>query len=386
MKTNRQRTMVQEVSPDDATQASRQAPLEAPIIGGLSDRILDSLTSGVLAVDLEGRTVFMNPALSRELGLDHEKWKDQMATDLFRSVTSMVPVKRLPLYGVDSLRGSQRTHSREVELRDGGRITHLREDSGPLRDATGTVVGRLYAYHDLSWEKTIDQMKSEFICIASHELRTPMTSIKGAVDLVVDGCMGDVSADAQELLVVARSGCDRMIRLINDILDLSKIEAGQTKLRLARIDLSDLVDDSLISLKPLATKDDISFEFHRPEELPAIYADKIRMEQVITNLVANAIKFSPAGKTIRVALSEDAGWVRCSVRDEGCGIKDEDLDRIFGKFQQVGDPQRGGGTGLGLAITQALITEHRGKIWVESKPGQGAEFIFRLPAAAADAK
>jgi PAS domain S-box-containing protein len=377
---DRMKTKSSELGPSARPAAGR---VESSVIGALPGIVLNSLTSGVLAVDSDGRAVFVNAALSRDLGIDREKWEGQPATELFRPVTSQVPPKRLPLYCLDSLRQSHRTQSREVELRDGGRITHLREDSGPLRDERGNVVGRLYAYHDLSWEKTLDQMKSEFISIASHELRTPMTSIKGAVDLILSGSNGSVSEEAHDLLEVAQSGCERMIRLINDILDLSKIEAGQTQLRLARIDLSEVVDHSLVSLKPLATKDEITFEVQRPERLSWVEADRDRMEQVITNLVANAIKFSPVKGTIRLQLSEEAGWVHCSVADEGCGIKDEDLDRIFGKFQQVGSPQRGGGTGLGLAITQALITEHRGKIWVQSSVGQGSQFIFRLPAVAA---
>jgi signal transduction histidine kinase len=342
--------------------------------------ILDSMTSGILAVDLEGCILFVNNALSRDLNIDRGQWRQRPAQEIFHSVVSSVPAKRLPLYRLDSMRNSTRAHSREVELHDGERIVHLREDSGPLYEESGKLVGRLYAYHDLSWEKTIDQMKSEFISIASHELRTPMTSIKGAVDLILGGCTGEVSGESLELLQVAHSACERMIRLINDILDLSKIEAGQMKLSLTLVDLADVVNHCLATLKPLAAKDKITFELKHPQSLPRVEADRDRLEQVITNLVANAIKFSPVEGKIAVALAADAGWVTCSVVDQGCGIDDNDLDRIFGKFQQVGTPQRGGGTGLGLAITQALITEHRGKIWVESRLGEGARFVFKIPA------
>jgi signal transduction histidine kinase len=241
------------------------------------------------------------------------------------------------------------------------------------------VVGRLFAYHDLSWEKTIDQMKSEFISIASHELRTPMTSIKGSVDLILGGCAGDVSAESLELLQVAHSACDRMIRLINDILDLSKIEAGQIKLKLAPLNLTDVVEQSLRGLKTLAARDQITITLLASEGLPPIEADSDRIEQVVTNLVSNAIKFSPAMGVVKVELSSDDQWVRCCVSDQGCGIKEEDLDRIFGKFQQASSPQRGVGTGLGLAITHGLVTEHGGKIWAESRLGQGSRFVFCLP-------
>ncbi len=138
----------------------------------------------------------------------------------------------------------------------------------------------------------------------------------------------------------------------------------------------------MTSLKPLAAKDEITFELKHPESLPFVEIDRDRIEQVVTNLVANAIKYSPAKGTIKVDLIGDSDWVTCSVTDQGCGIDENDLDRIFGKFQQVGSPQRGGGTGLGLAIAQALVAEHRGKIWVESRVGEGARFVFSVPAAA----
>jgi len=344
--------------------------------------ILDSLTSGILAVDLEGRILFVNEALSRRLSIDREGWPGRPAPELFRVVESHLSARRAFLSRLSALRDSVRTHSREVEWSDGKRIVHVREDSGPLRDESGQLVGRLFAYHDLSWEKTIDQMKSEFISIASHELRTPMTSIKGSVDLILGGCAGAVSTEALELLEVAQSACDRMIRLINDILDLSKIEAGQIQLKLAPIDLIDAVEHSLRSLKSLADQAEITLRLERPQKLPWVDADKDRIEQVMMNLVFNAIKFSPAKGEVCIRLSADNGWVRCSVSDQGCGIKEEDLDRIFGKFQQLGSPQRGGGTGLGLAITHALVTEHRGKIWVESRVGEGSQFVFSLPVAA----
>ena len=347
--------------------------------GELPKIILDSFTSGVLAVDLEGLISYSNAKLCHYFGMDSEQWVGRPAAELFKSIESRSATKRASVRRKNTPADSLRTHSREIKWNDGQRVVHLREDSGPLRDAAGQPMGRLYTYHDLSWEKTIDQMKSEFISVASHELRTPMTSIKGSVDLILGGCAGEVSTEAMELLGVAHSACDRMIRLINDILDLSKIEAGQIKLKLGQLRLNEAVDYSLRSLKSLAAEDGITFNVASPQDLPCVQADRDRIEQVITNLVFNAIKFSPANGEIAITLWSDAKWVSCSVSDQGCGIKEEDLDRIFGKFQQVGPPQRGAGTGLGLAITQGLVTEHRGKIWVESNVGKGSRFVFCLP-------
>jgi PAS domain S-box-containing protein len=341
--------------------------------------ILDALESGILAVDLEMNVLFVNRALAKRLGTSAEKCQGQSAAGLFDSIAEGIPAARRPLYRLRERRLNPGTRSREVKCLDGQRVMHLREDSAPLRDESGQLIGRLFAYHDVSWEKTVDQMKSDFMSIASHELRTPMTSIKGAIDLILGGCAGEVSGGTEELLGVAQTASDRMIRLINDLLDLSKIEAGQIKLKLEPLNLVDVAQRCLRTLKPLAGQDDIRLRLDAPENLPCIPADADRIEQVVTNLVSNAIKFSPAHGEVLVEISAAQEWLSCSVSDQGCGIKEEDLDRIFGKFQQASSPKRGAGTGLGLAITHALVTEHGGKIWAESKVGQGSRFVFRLP-------
>src|SRR5262249_32119223 len=153
--------------------------------------IVNSLTSGVLAVDLEGRVLFVNVALARRLGIDRDACIGKPAAELFGTLNPRTSVKRSPLYRLRR-RDDTRNMFRDVEWSDGNRIVHLREDSSPLHDKSGQLIGQLFAYHDLSWEKTIDQMKSEFISIASHELRTPMTSIKGSIDLIRGGCAGEI--------------------------------------------------------------------------------------------------------------------------------------------------------------------------------------------------
>lgn len=347
----------------------------------LSTNILESLTSGILAVDLDGLVLFVNAALRRRLGIEGNTSIGKHALGLFGTANPRISAKRSALYRLDPRRDGAKTEYREIEWSDGNKVVHLREDSSPLYDRAGHLNGRLFAYHDLTWEKTIDQMKSEFISVASHELRTPMTSIKGSVDLILGGCVGEVSPEANELLEVAHSACERMIRLINNILDLSKIEAGQMQLRLELIDLADVVERSLRLMNALAAPAGITLKQDSPNGPFLAEADKDRIEQVITNLVSNAIKFSPTNGEVVISIVADKEWVQCSVSDQGCGIAEEDLSRIFGKFQQASLPQRGAGTGLGLAITYALVAEHKGNLWVESQVGVGSRFVFCLPAA-----
>ncbi len=343
--------------------------------------IFDSLASGVIAVDLENRVAFLNRAMCRRLGVKAEDWVGRHAAELLGLIAPRLisaEEKFVMRLGWQQDPEAKLSHQLEWKTDDG--IVHLREDSGPLRSSEGKLIGRVFVYHDISREKDIDRMKSEFISVASHELRTPMTSIKGSVDLILSGFAGEITSDAQELLEIAQKSCDRLIRLINDILDLSKIEAGQIKLNLARMDLTDIVQRSVRGVRQIADQAEVNLRVHRPSDLPQVEVDKDRIEQVVTNLLSNAIKFSPAQAEVRVDLTAADGWVQCAVVDAGCGISEKDVPKVFGKFQQVGE-KRKGGTGLGLAITQALIQEHHGKIWIESKVNVGTSFIFRLPAA-----
>jgi signal transduction histidine kinase len=340
--------------------------------------ILDSLGSGLLAVDVHGKILFLNGVLAALLGVETREWAGRPASELARLVQGRSGAEGGPR--LEWTESKAEPSTREIEWRNEKALRHFREDSVPLRDSSGKTAGRLFAYHDISREKTIDRMKSEFIAVASHELRTPMTSIKGSVDLILSGFAGETSPEMQELLEIAQKSCDRLVRLVNDILDLSKIESGQLKLNLTRADLTEIAVHAVCAAKPFADQADVRLRVERPRPIPLVEVDKDRMEQVITNLISNAVKFSPPKTEVLVEIQASNGWVQCSVIDKGCGIAERDLHRIFGKFQQVGEGRRRGGTGLGLAITQALLEEHGGMIWVESRVNEGSKFIFRVPA------
>jgi len=337
--------------------------------------ILDSLGSGLLVLDAQNRVEFVNRTLAEMLHMVPEDWVGRPAGEFLAVMARFALPVALPRFDWPEIFGS-----RDIEWRDGESLRYFREDSAPLSTgAGGAAGGRVFAYHDVSHEKAVDRMKSEFISVASHELRTPMTSIKGSVDLILSGFAGETSPEMQELLEIAQKSCDRLVRLVNDILDLSKIEAGQLKLNLERLDVTEIAVRAVCAVKPLADKAEVRLRVDRPQPLPLVDADPDRIEQAITNLLSNAVKFSPPKSQVSVELSADGEWVQCAVCDQGVGIAEKDLHRIFGKFQQLSEGRRRGGTGLGLAITRGLIDEHRGSIWVESRVGEGTRFIFRLP-------
>lgn len=340
--------------------------------------VLHSLGSAIAVVSNTDELVYCNDAFARWFDVPREIFVGHPVSELVEAVRSRFCP---PDAAYDCFRRTDDNapFSREFVIRSGERTISLRQDATAWRDESGKSLGCAFAFHDVTREKVIDRMKTEFLAVASHELRTPMTSIKGSIDLVLSGFAGQIGTETQELLEIAHKSCDRLIRLINDILDLAKIEAGQIKLQKALMDLTDPVERSVRGVKSYADQVGVKITMHVQAGLPQLEIDKDRIEQVVTNLLSNSIKFSPESGVIQVRLSSDGGSVLCCVADQGCGIAEQDLEKVFGKFQQVGESPRKGGTGLGLAIAQALVQEHGGKIWVESKLNEGSQFIFRLP-------
>ena len=247
---------------------------------------------------------------------------------------------------------------------------------------TDTASGYLLTFTDATREGEIDEMKSDFISVASHEMRTPMTSIKGSIELLLGGYAGELPAEATELLGICLTAVDRLIRLINDLLDISKIESGKMELHLTRLNVTDCVRKSMRSLRSLAEANKVSIDAVQDEPVPEVMGDRDRLEQVITNLLSNALKYSPPEKTVRIRVTAVNNVVRVAVSDQGQGIPGDQLQRVFDRFQQLAGAKKG--TGLGLTIARALVEQHHGRIWVESELGSGTSFYFELPTISGD--
>ena len=237
--------------------------------------------------------------------------------------------------------------------------------------------------------RKIDSMKSEFVAVASHELRTPLAAIKNAVQLMLSGETGEVNENQKKFLSMAERNINRLTNILTDLLDLSRIESGKIGLKFENIQLKDIIELAASSLRPHADVKSIQIDVQIPESLPPIYGDQEKIEQILTNLIGNAIKFTPDGGKILITahlpshdLKEGYGQtVAISVKDSGIGIPAEHLDAVFQKFHQVeGSLHRSvSGTGLGLAITKGLVEAQQGKIVVESEMGKGSTFTFTLP-------
>jgi two-component system sensor histidine kinase GlrK len=231
----------------------------------------------------------------------------------------------------------------------------------------------------------LDTMKEDFISRVSHELRTPLTAIKEASSMLLEGTYLNMPEKQKELLMVTTEECERLIRLVNSILDLSCMEAKMMDYYFGECRLAALIKEIVLKFEPIALRNKISLESEFPPDLPPVKTDEGRITQVIENLVGNALKFTSEGGKILVSGSlnrNEKPYVEVSVSDTGCGIPAEDLKRIFDKFKRTDSQRRTtAGSGLGLSIAKHIVAAHGGKIWVESEPGKGSTFFFTLPAA-----
>jgi PAS domain S-box-containing protein len=267
--------------------------------------------------------------------------------------------------------------------------------SVPVRTSAGSSLGRLFIFRDATRERKADQIKTQFVSTVTHERRTPLTSIKGFTDLILEGDAGPITPEVREFLAIVQSSADRLVAITNDILETSRIEAGQVTLNAQPLNLSEAIHLIADAIQPLLASKQQNLTIDLPPDLPLVNADRDRLSQIMTNLLSNAHKYTPSQGHICIqaylAAEHDARhpapataqapWLIICVADNGIGIAPQDQERLFTRFYRVNNPValRAGGTGLGLSITRSLVELHRGRIWYQSQPGSGSAFFFSLP-------
>ena len=282
-----------------------------------------------------------------------------------------------------ALRG-ETVQNQELEIHHpDGRVFPILASGAPLRNELGHIAGAVVAFQDIGRMRDIDRMKDEFVSIVSHELRTPLTSIRGSVQLVLDVPGSVPDPEHQQLLQIALNNCERLVRIINDILDVAKIESGNITLHKKPCQVAEIVRQAVQVVEGPARAAHVVLDVRIPATLRPVMVDQDRIVQALINLLSNAVKFAPASTTVSVTVMGSEQTITISVADQGEGIAPENLNRLFRKFQQVdsSSSRKKGGTGLGLAITKALVEQHGGKIAVASELGKGTRFSFTLPVA-----
>lgn len=252
-----------------------------------------------------------------------------------------------------------------------------------LRNLEGVILGFLCIAYDLTERKKVESLKNEFIATVSHELRTPLTSIRGSLGLLVAGAVGEIPSSAMTLLNIANTNCERLVRLINDFLDIEKMESGNMQFNMVIQPFMPVVEQSIQSMQAFAAQFEVAFALHADGPIGYVNIDADRISQVIVNLLSNAAKFTPAESCVDINVSQQNNHVRFSVRNYGKGIPEAYRGRIFGKFMQVNEnkSRHHGGTGLGLNISKAIVEKHQGIIDFKSEVDQFTEFFFELPLA-----
>jgi PAS domain S-box-containing protein len=340
--------------------------------------LLDSVADGICGVDRHGRVSFANPAAARLLGAPASSLTGKPVHDLLHG-TAPANLQCAEDCQLRRAAGRQAAASGEDKIfRADGSSFAAEYALTPILDQ-GHFSGSVLSFRDVSQRNALDRLKDEFISTVSHELRTPLTSIRGALGLLSSGILGEMSEKAANLLRIALTNSDRLVRLINDILDLERIQSGREPLAFRPVELSDVVVQSIGDMQPVA--DAAGVQLLHDTSKAEIEADPDRLMQVLTNLLSNAVKFSPPNSTVSIMLRPGVSGVTLSVIDHGRGIPADKLEAVFGRFQQVdaSDSRQKGGSGLGLAICRSIVLQHSGRIWAERNPIRGTTFRVFLP-------
>jgi PAS domain S-box-containing protein len=340
--------------------------------------LLDAVSDGICGLDREGHVRFANPAAGRLLGAPQDALTGRPLHELLHGAA---PADRTCGQDCPLRKAAARSASAAGEenfFRADGSSLPAEYVLTPIH-GHGSFSGWVLSFRDISQRYALDRMKDEFISTVSHELRTPLTSIRGALGLLTSGMLGDVGEKASNLLRIALTNSDRLVRLINDILDLERIQSGREPLAFRAVQLADVVKQAMEDMQPVADAAGVNL-LHDTTQAE-ITGDPDRLLQVITNLLSNAVKFSPPNSPVSVMLRPGVTGVILSVIDHGRGIPADKLEAIFGRFQQVdaSDSRQKGGTGLGLAICRTIILQHSGRIWAERNPVRGSTFRIFLP-------
>jgi PAS domain S-box-containing protein len=344
--------------------------------------ILNTAQDAFIGVDLHDHITDWNSQAERMFGWTRDQAMGRQLSSVIIPERSRAGYRELLRTFRETGKGhflNQRLET-TVMNREGEKITV--EVTVGLAGTTETYFFSIFL-HDISDRKAVERMKNEFISTVSHELRTPMTSIRGSLGLLIGGAVGEIPPQAKSLLDIANKNCERLVRMINDMLDLEKIESGNMHFDLVTQALRPLVEQAIESTHGYAAQFNVRVELQCDAADTPVTVDRDRMIQVLVNLLSNAIKFSPAGELVEVRISKKSDHVRLEVVDHGRGIPEEFRGRIFQKFAQVDstDARDKTGTGLGLSICKCIVEEHQGRIGFRSAIGGGSEFHVELPIA-----
>jgi NtrC-family two-component system sensor histidine kinase KinB len=341
-----------------------------------SEAIIRSIDDGIIVVDDECRVVDINPTGARALGITREGSAGRHFLEVVNNEQLLAYVKQALQTGSPPIIGEG---SDILTVGRGETQRHYLVSITPMSAESDRSLGVVLLLRDITKLRELDRMKSEFVMVASHQLRTPLTSVAMGVSLLQETAAQKLTDKERELLGVAGEELERIRALVNDLLDLSKIEAGKMELAFDRVPVRLLFERAIAALEVQAHEKEVELRSALPQGLPEVRADATKVTWILTNLIANALRYTERSGSVQLMAEKVGSQVHLSVTDTGKGIPYEYQSRIFDKFVQVNGDGSGGGTGLGLAICREMVRAHGGTIWVESAPGKGSTFTFTLP-------
>ncbi len=342
----------------------------------LAASVFQNATEGIVVTDVDGTIQSVNPAFLAITQYEMEELIGENPRLLQSGRQDAEFYQRM----WSSIRESGHWQGEIWNRRKGGEIFPQWLTINAIKDSRGHTTNYVGVASDISELKASQRMKEEFIATVSHELRTPLTSVLGSLGMIMETSMRSLPEQAQRLVALAHSNSRRLVRLISDILDIEKIEAGKMTFRFEPLNVAELVYRVVEDSKPLAEQSQITLVFRASGDPAWVNGDADRLMQAVTNLLANAIKFSPSGKPVELAVTDCGAMIRIEVTDHGPGIPAEFRDRVFNKFAQAdGSKNQKAGTGLGLSIAKLIVQRHGGLIDFRSTPGESTTFRIDLP-------
>lgn len=343
-----------------------------------SDAILRSIDDGLFVVDSDYKIVNMNPAAQQIIGKNTEDVIGLHFLEILKRDEIFASIKKTmesgKTHNIDELQNV-------ISIDNDGQTSYYQFSILPVLEKQDQLLGVVLLLKNVTRLKELEKLKSEFVMAASHELRTPLTSMGMSIKLLIEQLSDKLNDDQRELLNAADEEQQRLRSLVDDLLDLSKIEAGKMQMEFQDVAVNSLFQRAQKVMVSQAEEKGISFEVNTPSEKIIIKADPSKIIWVLTNLIGNALRYTDSGGTISLNAGIYSGIVYLSVEDTGAGIPPEYQAKIFDKFVQVKNERSTGGTGLGLAICREIVRAHGGTIWVDSEPGKGSKFTFTIPSA-----
>jgi PAS domain S-box-containing protein len=341
--------------------------------------MVNRLSDGVMCTDNRKRVVLANPSFLRLIGSIETKVIGKYADNFIPAPLVLEMIEKALAMSRDEF--VELTDELCLEGGNGAETKTVNVRCLPFRDRRGLTLGTITVLHDITTQKQMEKMKSDFVSMVSHEIRSPMNSVLMQLQVILDGLAGDVTSKQTDIINRASQKIQNLVTMSSELLDLAKIESGLIVLEKERVDMAEVIKDQVAFHQAQATAKQLDLQVEPLPPLPPIFANRRNMEEILSNLITNAIRYTPSGGSIRVSAATKNGMLCLRISDTGIGISGEDQKRIFSRFYRVKNEKTRyiNGTGLGLPIVKRIIEAHHGYISIESQLEKGSTFMVRLP-------